>query len=113
LTHGVSETKGAPAHGGETDYIHNLFDAELRHSAKLQSDRALAWITPEEIQYLWTAAARGEPGAPQGPAGRVSRTAYEILVHLGLIAEAGDPADNAEIEKYFKRLLSAFGGSDG
>jgi hypothetical protein len=116
-THGVSETKVAPAHGAETDYIHSLFDAELRHPEKLRSDHALAWITPAEIQSRWTAAAQGEPGAPQGSWGRVSRTAYEILVHLGLIAEAEDRNIDEEIEEYIKKFskqwLDEFGGMNG
>jgi 8-oxo-dGTP pyrophosphatase MutT (NUDIX family) len=90
-THGVSRTKGAPAHGAETKYIQSLFDATLRHPEKLRSDRALAWVTPEEIRYKRTAASHGEPGAPQGHPGQVSHTTYEILVHLGLIPEADDP----------------------
>jgi hypothetical protein len=90
-THGISQTKDAPAHAAETDYVHSVFDANLRHPEKLRSDRALAWLTPEEIQYRWTAASHGEPGAPEGPQGQVSRTAYEILVHLGLVPEAEDP----------------------
>jgi 8-oxo-dGTP pyrophosphatase MutT (NUDIX family) len=116
-THGVSESQGAPAHGAETDYIHSLFDAELRHPEKLKSDRALAWITPEEIQYRWTAAAQGEAGAPHGSSGRVSHTAYEILVHLGLTPEAEDPEIDAlikeQISEFGKQWLTEFGGLNG
>jgi hypothetical protein len=85
-THGTSETKGAPAHGAETNYIHSLFDATLRPPAKLRSDRDLAWITLEEIRNRYTVASHGEPGA-QGTPGPVSRTTYEILARLGLIPE--------------------------
>ncbi len=90
-THGVSETKGAPAHGWATDYIHSLFDATLRQPEKLRSHRPLAWVTAEEIQYRRTAASHGEPHAPEGSSGEISHTTYEILVHLGLIPEADDP----------------------
>jgi len=86
-THGVSKTKGAPAHGAETDYVHSLFDAVIRNPEKMRSERALAWITPEEIHYRWTAASHGEPGAPEGSPGPVSHTTYEVLVHLGLTPE--------------------------
>jgi hypothetical protein len=99
-THGTSETKGAPAHGAETDYIHSLFDATVRQSAKLRSDRTLAWITPEEIRHRYTVASHGEPGAPQGPPGPVSRTTYEILVRLGVIPE--------EIDSELERLAQAW-----
>jgi hypothetical protein len=116
-THGVSKTKGPPAHGAETDHVHSLFDATLRHAEKLRSDRALAWITPEEIHYRWTAASHGEPAAPQGPPGPVSLTVYEILVHLGLIPEV-DPPDidglaKEAIEKFSRQWLNEFGGSKG
>jgi hypothetical protein len=89
-THGISRTKGAPAHGSETDYIHSLFDATIRDPQKLRSDQALAWITPEEIHHRRTAASHGEPGAPQGSWGEVSNTTYEILVNLGLTPEDAD-----------------------
>jgi hypothetical protein len=116
-THGVSDTKGAPAYGAATDYMHSLFDATLHHPENLRSDRALAWVTPEEIQYRWTAASHGEPGAPQGPAGEISRTAYEVLAHLGLIAENEDPdideLANDVIRRFAQRWLDEFGSGHG
>jgi hypothetical protein len=116
-THGTSETKGAPAYGAATDYVHSLFDATLRHPEKLRSERALAWVTPEEILHRWTAASHGEQGAPQGPSGTISRTAYEVLFHLGLIPENEDPdideLASAEIRKFAKRWFEEFGGSQG
>jgi hypothetical protein len=88
-THGISKTKRFPDFG-ETNYVHHLFDATLHNPEKLQSDRPLAWITPREIDYRFTAASHGEALAPLGPPGRISRTAYEILVHAGLIPENED-----------------------
>ncbi len=103
-THGVSKTTGVPAHGVETNYIHSLFNATLRHAEKLRSDRGLAWVTPEEVGHHRTAASHGEPGAPRCAPGQVSHTTSEILVHLGLIPEADDPdiddLANEEIKKF-------------
>jgi hypothetical protein len=116
-THATSKTGGAPAHGAETDYIHSLFDAALRHPEKLRSDRALAWVTPEEILWFRTAAAHGEPGAPQGFSGDVSRTVYEILMHLGLVAELVEPDVNDLAEDMIRRMaqkwLEEHGGGLG
>jgi hypothetical protein len=86
-THGVSARKDAPAFGSPTDYVHSLFDTELHHPEKLRSDRPLAWVTEEDVHCGWTTGSQGEPGALQDRSGRVSRTTYEILLHLGLIAE--------------------------
>jgi 8-oxo-dGTP pyrophosphatase MutT (NUDIX family) len=104
-THGVSQTKDAPAFGEATNYVHHLFDTTLRHAEKLKSARPLAWITEEEVHHGWTAASQGEPGAPQVRSGRISRTTYEILLNLGLIAEAVDP----EIENLAREWLKAHG----
>jgi hypothetical protein len=90
-THGISPTEGAPAFGEATDYQHSLFEATLHHPEKLRSERPLAWVTEEEVSYGWTAGSRGEPGAPAGQSARVSRTTFEVLAHLGLIAEDLDP----------------------
>jgi hypothetical protein len=109
ITHGVSSTKDAPAFGSATDYVHSLFDAKLCHADKLRSDRPLAWVTEEEVHYGWTAGSHGEPGAPQGRSGRVSRTTYEILLHLGLIAEVVDP----ELEVLARQWLEQHGGGLG
>jgi hypothetical protein len=108
-THGVSQTEGAPAFREATNYHHSLFDAGLRHTGKLHSDRPLAWITEEEIRYRFTAAAQGEPGAPQGYPGRVSRTTYEILLNLGLIPEAVE----SELERLAQEWLEEYGGKQG
>jgi hypothetical protein len=87
-THGVSPRKGAPAYGAETDYKHSLFTGRLLHPEKLRSRAALAWVTEEEVHYRWTAASQGAPGAPADqPGGRIAHTTYEILHHLGLIAD--------------------------
>jgi hypothetical protein len=107
-THGISETKKIRAFG-ETDYIHSLFDATLVHSEKLQSDHALAWVTPTEIHERWTGASHGEQRAPQGPAGRISRTAYEILVHGGSIPEDDDPDVDELANQMIARMRSREG----
>lgn len=86
--HGISPTKGAPAFGAETDYVHALFRAELRPPGSLRSDQPLAWVTDEEVQLGYTAAADG-PGTEPGPWGRISRTVPEILTHLGLLEPTG------------------------
>ena len=115
-THGISETKTMPAFG-ETDYIHYVFDAVLHHPEKLQSSHALAWVTPEEIQERSTAASHGEPEPPLGPPGRISRTAYEILVDAGLIPEDDDPGiddlANEVIARFRRRWIDEFGGPQG
>jgi 8-oxo-dGTP pyrophosphatase MutT (NUDIX family) len=89
-THGISQTQKIPAFG-ETDYVHCVFDATLLNADKLQSDRALAWVTPREIDYRWAASSHGEQRVPLGRSGRISRTAYEILAHEGLIPEDDEP----------------------
>jgi hypothetical protein len=95
-THGLSASKRAPAFGAATDYIHRLFDAQLRHPDKLRSNRPLAWVTEHEVHHLGTAASDGEPGAPAGHPSEISMTTYEILLHLGLIAEkVGGPEEDA------------------
>jgi hypothetical protein len=104
-THGLSPTEGAPAFGEATEYIHSPFDTSLLHPEKLQSKRPLAWITEDEIRQGWTEGLQGEAGAPTDHAARVSRTTYEILLHLGLINEAGDP----ELDELAKRWLSEHG----
>jgi hypothetical protein len=113
-THGISETKKIPAFA-ETEYVHSLFDAALHHPEKLQSDRALAWVTPAEIHERWTAASHGEQRAPQGDSGRISRTAYEILVNAGLIPEEDDPEidalANQVIARFNRRWIDEFGGA--
>jgi ADP-ribose pyrophosphatase YjhB (NUDIX family) len=103
--HGVSRTEGAPAFGEATDYVHSLFDTKLHHPAKLHSHSPLAWITEEEVQYGWTAASQGEPGAPSDHPGRVSLTTYEILLNLGLVTETLDP----EIEAMARKWLEEHG----
>jgi hypothetical protein len=108
-THGVSPTNEAPALGAATDYVHSLFDAAVRHPEKVRSDKPLTWVTEEEIHHRWTAASDGEPGAPAGRPGQVSRTAYEVLLHLGLIAEDDDP----EAERLARIWLEEHGGGPG
>jgi hypothetical protein len=101
-THGVSQTEGAPAFGAATDYHHSLFEATLDHPEKLRSERPLAWVTEEEVYYGWTAGSQGEPGAPSDRSARVSRTTFEILSHLGLIAEDIDPEIRAMSEDWLR-----------
>jgi hypothetical protein len=112
-THGISETKKFPAFG-ETNYVHHVFDASLHHPEKLQSERALAWVTPREIDYRWTAASHGEQRAPQAPSGRISRTAHEILLHAGMIPEYDDheidELANQIIARFNQRRVDAIGG---
>lgn len=108
-THSVSVNEEAPAFGEVTDYQHSLFDAVLRRPETLRSQRPLAWINEDEINQGWTAATQGEPGAPSGPSARVSRTTYEILKHLELIAESIDP----ETERIAQTWLSEHGGQSG
>jgi hypothetical protein len=108
-THGISVTETAPAFGEATDYHHRLFDAQLHNPEKLKSSQPLAWITEEEIHHGWTGASQGEPGAPSGQPARVSRTTYEILMHLGLIGETVDP----ELEVMARYWLNEFGGGVG
>jgi hypothetical protein len=115
-THGVSETKKVPAFG-ETDYVHHIFDATLHGPEKLQSERALAWVTPREIDYRWAASSHGEQRATLEPAGPISRTAYEILAHGGLIPEDEDPEiddlANQMIARLNRRRLDDGGGDRG
>jgi hypothetical protein len=106
-THGFSKTKGAPAYEAETDYIHSLFEGSLRHPEKLHSDRALAWVTAEEIRYRRTGASHVDPGSPQASPGQISRTAYEILVHMGLIPEADDREIAALAEQEIARRTAS------
>jgi hypothetical protein len=109
MTHGVSASEGAPAYGAATDYVHRLFDAQLRHPEKLRSDRPLAWVTEDEVHHLRTTATDGEPGPPAGHPAEISRTTYEILLHLGLIAEEVDP----ETEELARRWLEEHGRGHG
>ena len=61
-THGVkSLTKGTPAFGLATRYIHSLFAATLRDGEKLRSDKPMAWVTPAEIHGLQTAGSQTAP----------------------------------------------------
>ena len=83
--------------------------AGLVHPEKLHSKRPLAWITEQEVHYGWTAGSQGEPGAPSGHSARVSRTTYEILLHLGLIAETVD----LELDEIGKKWLDEHGGGLG
>ncbi len=108
-THGVSETKGSPAHGAPTDYVHSLFDAVIRHPDKIHSDRPLAWVTGDEVRHFTTSASHGEPGAPSGAPGRISRTVHEILFHLGLVAEVV----NTEEARFAAAWLRKHGGEAG
>jgi hypothetical protein len=102
-THSVSQTKSLSA-VGETDYIHHLFTGVLNQPDKLQSDRPLAWVTPREIDHRWAASSHGEQRAALGPSGRISRTAYEILVHQGLIPEDDDPEIDDLAREFIKRF---------
>jgi hypothetical protein len=61
------------------------------------------------VHHGWTAASKGEPGAPQTRSGQVSRTTYEILLHLGLIAEMVDQ----ELEDLARQWLERHGGGPG
>jgi 8-oxo-dGTP pyrophosphatase MutT (NUDIX family) len=91
MTHGVSATKGAPAHGAATDYTHSLFDAMVLTPEKMRSERPLVWVTPEEIHSQWTAATQPASDSPPARAGRISRTAYEILYRTGELVEIERP----------------------
>jgi hypothetical protein len=103
-THGVSATRGSPAFGVATQYIHSLFDAGLRHPEKLRSEEALAWVTQEEIHQGWTAGSHPAPDSSPVRAGRISRTVYEILQGLGEIAEIEPPEVLEEIVDLSKRI---------
>ncbi|MFI5459732.1 MAG: hypothetical protein ACHRXM_30270 [Isosphaerales bacterium] len=103
-THGVSATKGSPAFEMATQYIHSLFDARLRHPDKLHSDKPLAWVTQDEIHQAWTAGAHPAPDSSPQRAGRISRTVYEILQALGVIAEIDPPEVLEEIVDLSKRI---------
>jgi hypothetical protein len=94
-THGVSATQGSPAFGVATQYIHSLFDARLRHSDKLRSDKPLAWVTQEEIHQGRTAGTHPAPDSSPPRAGRISHTVYDILQALGEIAE-NEPSEVLE-----------------
>jgi hypothetical protein len=103
-THGVSMTREAPAYAAETQYIHSLFDATLRQPEKLRSDRALAWVTAEEIHQGWTAGSHPAPGSSSDRGGRISRTVYDILHALDDIPDIDPPEVVEEAVKLSRRI---------
>jgi hypothetical protein len=112
-THGVSATKGSPAFGMATQYIHSLFDARLRRPDKLHSDKPLAWVTQDEIHQGWTGGSQPAPNSSPQRAGRISRTVYEILQALGEIAEIDRPEVLEEIADLSKRIEARIRASSG
>jgi len=103
-THGVSATKGSPAFGTATQYIHSLFDARLRHPDKLHSDKPLAWVTQEEIHQFCTTGSHPAPDSRPVCSGQISRTVYDILRELGEIAEIDPPEVLEEVVDLSKRI---------
>jgi len=103
-THGVSATKGSPAFGVATQYVHSLFDARLCHPEKLHSHEPLAWVTQEEIHQGRTAGSNPAPHSSPPRAGRISHTVYDILRELGEIAEIEPPEVLHEVEYLSKRI---------
>jgi hypothetical protein len=103
-THGLSATKGAPAHGAATDYTHWLFNASIPAPEKLRSDRALVWATQEEIHAQWTGASDAASSEPSPRAGRISRTTYEILYMAGEIVQIIPPEVLKEMRAWSRAI---------
>jgi hypothetical protein len=103
-THGVSATKGSPAFGVATHYIHSLFEATLRQADKLHSREPLAWVTQEEIHQGRTAGSNPAPDSSSPRAGRISQTVYDILSELGEISEIEPPEAMEDVVDLSNRI---------